>query len=313
MWSERLAGLLKRNAVLRLFAVIMAIGLWLFVNTGQHEAQTSLEVPVSYRSLPRGLVMVNHHPDFVQLQVFGPRTLLSLLDPGRLELRLDLTGVAPGQASFRISPDMFNVPRQTSVTRISPSQIVLDIDRIATRELPVHLNLTGPVTDGFAIAGIDLKPATVTVSGPARDVSRLEQIESEPLDVKGVTDQVERDVALVIPPGPLRVSAAEVEARVRFEEAMRDREFRTVEVTVRDPAYKYRLYTRLVSLTIRGPVRKLSTLSLAGVVYVDARGAQPGLHELPVQVDLPDGLQVVRRSPNKVKLRILATKGGASS
>jgi YbbR domain-containing protein len=310
---ERLAEYLTRNAALRVIAVTLAIGLWLFVNTGQHEAQTSLEVPVSYRRLPPGMMIINQHPDFVEVVVSGPRTLLSLLDPGRLELRLDLTGVSPGQASFRISPEMFNVPRQTSVARVSPSQIVLDIDRITTRQVRVHLNLIGATAKGYRVAEVSVRPATVTVTGPARDISRLDAIESEPFDLKSTSEAVEGEADLVIPPGPIKVSAGQVEVRVSVEEAMGEREFKTVDVQVRDPEGKYQLYTRHVAVTVHGPVLKLSRLSLDGMVYVEARDVEPGVHELPVQADLPDDMQVLRYSPDKVRLRILRAREGASS
>jgi YbbR domain-containing protein len=310
---ERLIKFLTRNTALRFIAVALAIGLWLWVNTSEHLAQTSLEVPVAYRGLPHDYMIVNERPDFVKIEVSGPRNLLSILDPGRLELRLDLTGVSPGQASFRITPEMFNVPRLTNVTRISPSQIVLDIDRRVRRELPVHLDITGKVTPGYAIAAVELKPETVTVTGPSRDLARIERIDSEPFDVAGVTDQAEHDVDLVIPPGPIEISATRVDARIKMQEIMGDREFRTVAVKVRDSDYKYRLYTRAVAVTVHGPVRKLSTLNLEGLIYVDAHGATPGVHELPVQADLPDGLQVVRYTPDKVRLRILTSREGARS
>ena len=120
---------------LRLISLALAIGLWIFVNAVQPGALESIRVPVSYRDLPPGFVLTNQHPDFVEIQVSGPRTLLSIIDPARLTLRLDLTGVGVGQASFKIGPDAFPVPRHTEVTSVLPSQIVLDIDKNVTREV----------------------------------------------------------------------------------------------------------------------------------------------------------------------------------
>ena len=313
MWGDRLPNVVTRNAGLRAIALVLAIGLWLFVNAGQHEAQISLAVPVSYRGLPQDIMIVGQGPDFVQLQISGPRTLLSLLDPGRLELRLDLAGVNPGQVSFRLNPEMFNVPRQTNVTQISPSQIVLDVDRIAAREVPVHLDIVGPVEKGFNIGSVELTPPAITVRGPAREVSRLQRIDTEPFDVKGLIGEVDRVVPLAIPSDAVKFSAPEVGAHVKLDEVLGEREFRTVEVKVRDPDYKFRLYTRGVNVTVHGPVRKLTALNLAGLVYVEAKGEPPGTHELPVQVALPDGFQMVRATPDKVKLRILGSKAGVKS
>src|SRR5436309_10420692 len=82
-----------QNLGLRIISLLLAVGLWLFVNAGQHSSVESFNIPVSYRGLPPGFVITNEHPDFVKLQLSGPETLLSLVDPGRLMLKLDLSGV----------------------------------------------------------------------------------------------------------------------------------------------------------------------------------------------------------------------------
>src|SRR5271167_3094828 len=149
---------IRRNVGLRAIALLLAIGLWFFVNAGQRGALAPMRVPISYRALPAGLVIVNQRPDSVQIEVRGPRTLLSLLDPDRMLLRLDLSGVTLGQAVFKIGPEMFNVPRQTDVTRISPSQIVLDIDRIADRQIPIHVNVQGQPAVGYRVVSARANP-----------------------------------------------------------------------------------------------------------------------------------------------------------
>src|SRR5438309_5599852 len=121
---------LGRNLGLRMLSVLIAIGLWVFVNAGQRNAIDTFIVPVIYRKLPAGLVIVNHPPDFVNVQVTGPRTLLSLLDSERTSVKLDLSGVGPGQASYKFSPSMFNVPRGTVITNIAPTEVTLDVDKI---------------------------------------------------------------------------------------------------------------------------------------------------------------------------------------
>src|SRR5262245_33692774 len=90
---SRLGRRALKNLPLRLLSVAIAVGLWLFVNAGQRNSIDELIVPISYRRLPAGLAIVNHPADFVKIQVTGPRTLLSLLDPERLMVRLDLASI----------------------------------------------------------------------------------------------------------------------------------------------------------------------------------------------------------------------------
>jgi len=295
-----------RNIGLRVISLLVAIGLWLLVNAGQRDAEVSLQIPVAYRGLPANLMIVNAHPEFVNLVVSGPSTLLSLLDPDRLTLRLDLAGVTPGEADFNIGPDRFSVPHQTRIERISPAQIRLDIDQLASRELPVHLSVTGRAARGYTISAVDVKPSTVTVTGPGRDVSRLQKLETVPFDVNGASEDVSRQVSLINPGGLLRLSTGQVVATVRLQEVVADRRFRELEIRVRDAAQEYGIEPHRAEVTVRGPASKLSTLKLDGAVYVDAQGAGTGLNELPVKVDLPEGIALVRQTPLKVKLRLMA-------
>ena len=108
----------------------------------------------------------------------------------------------------------------------------------------------------------------------------------------------------IVPPDPsLGLSTGHVAAKVNVAEAITDREFRS-DVEVKDSDFKYRVGPKQATLTIRGPAVKLAGLAPKGLVYVDANGLAPGSHELPLQVILPDGMQLVRQSPDKVRLRM---------
>ncbi|HYL57902.1 MAG TPA: CdaR family protein [Candidatus Acidoferrales bacterium] len=293
---------------LRILAVLLAVGLWIFVNAGERGAVDELTVPVSYRTLPRGMVIMNHPPDFVKIEVEGTRTILSLLEPEQLALKLDLAGVTPGRSEFKIYPAMFNTKRGATVTRISPDLVTLDVDRLVSREVPVRLALREKVAPGFAVSGIELTPPAVSVTGPSRFVSQLSDVSTDPFDVKGLTTDTEGPVDLAEPNPEVRYSVARVDARVHVTELIADREFRAVEVEVKDPDFKYRVDPKQATLTIRGPAAKLAGLEAKGLAFVDAKGVEPGSHELPLQVTLPDGMQLVRQSPDKVRLRMYREK-----
>ena len=299
-----------RNIGLRVLAVLIATGLWVFVNAGQHESQVALVVPVEYRALAPGLVLTNQHPDFINLSISGPHTLLSLLDSSRLAVRLDLHGVSAGQTDFKITPDMFRIPRQTTIDSISPSQITLDIDQLTTKELPVRLNITGQAAPGLGIGPVQIKPAAVTATGPSRALHNMDAIETMPFDVQGSNNVVSHTVQLVDVGELIKLSTSWVTATVRFQEVESEREFRGVPVTVRNSDYKFSIHPLQVSVTVRGTEKRLAGIALDGSVYVDARDLEAGWYEAPVLVDLPKGIEVVRERPDKVRLRIYQTKIG---
>jgi YbbR domain-containing protein len=302
--SRRLHG---GDIGLRIFALGLAIGLWIFVNTAERGAVEPLTVPISYASLPQGMVLVNHPPTQVKIEVTGPRTLLSLLDPERMTLKIDLRSVMAGQSEFKIYPAMFNVGRNTTVTSISPDQLSLDIDRLVTRDVPVHLAVEDKVAPGYMISSVDITPPSVTIVGPSRYVAPLTSVNTEPFDLKGLSADVSRSVDIVPPDPSLGLSTGHVDARINVAEAITDRELRS-EVEVKDSDFKYRVEPKQATLTIRGPAIKLAGLVPKGLAYVDANGLAPGSHELPLQVTVPDGMQLVRQSPDKVRLHMYHQK-----
>ncbi|HTJ08769.1 MAG TPA: CdaR family protein [Candidatus Binataceae bacterium] len=304
---------IRRNLGLRAIAVVLAIGLWFFVNAGQRGALAPMRVPISYRALPIGLAIVNQRPDFVQIEVRGPRTLLSLLDPDRMVLRLDLSGVTVGQAVFKIGPEMFNVPRQTDVTRISPSQIVLDIDRIVDRQVPIRVSIQGQPAAGYRVTLTKANPAVATVRGPSRFVFHTDRVRTSPVDVSGARADINQPVSLPPPGDRVTVLGPQtVEAAVSIGEIIADREFRGLPIEVRDTDYKVKVEPQRIAITVRGPLNQLAGLDLRGSVFVSAEDMEPGAHNLTVQIELPDGIQLVRAVPGNVRVRLYRQKRAGS-
>jgi YbbR domain-containing protein len=297
----------QQNLALRIISLLLAVGLWIFVNAGQHSSVEPFNIPVSYRGLPPGFVITNQHPDFVKIQISGPQTLLSLVDPSRLILRLDLSGVGVGQASFKIGLDSFNVPRGTAVTSISPSQIVLDVDKIVVRYLPVHPVTIGAPADGYRIGSIEIAPPRVQVRAPSRQIASLETVDTEAVDVAGLATETVHIAAITSAGGMMRVEPSEVMVKIQLAPVIATKDFHGVPVTVRDTGYQSRLQPPRINLTLRGPKLELAKLDLSGAVFIDGDGMEPGTYKTPVQVQLPQGVELRHLWPDKVRIIIRRT------
>jgi YbbR domain-containing protein len=295
---------LYQNLGLRIISVLLAIGLWVFVNAGQHSSLQAFSIPVSYRGLPPGFVMTNEHPDFVRVQISGPQTLLSLVDPSRLVLKIDLSGVGIGQASFKVGLESFNVPRGTAVTSISPSQIVLDVDKIVVRDLPVHVVAIGMPADGYRLGSVETIPPRVTVRAPSREVTGLETVDTEAVDVTGLTSEAERVAAITTAGTMMRIDPSEVTVKLGVVAVITTKDFHAVPVAVRDSEYQSRLQPQHVNLTVRGAKLELSKLDLSNAVFVDGDGMAPGTYNTPVQVQLPQGVELLHLWPEKITITI---------
>ena len=209
---------MRRNLGLRGIALALALAFWFLVNASQRGSTTQLDVPLGYRLLPAGLAIVNHHPEFVRIQIEGPRLLMSLIDPDRLMLRLKLGGIRPGETVLKLSPEMFHVPRQTTVTQISPSEIILDIDRITDRRIPVRVSLVGEPAAGYQVTAISTIPKEVVAHGPSRYLAHLQYVRTSPLDVSDARSEIKQILVLQPVDDRIEIDVETVEALATVSE-----------------------------------------------------------------------------------------------
>src|SRR5262249_19884861 len=194
-WSrKKLRTLIGRNSTLKVFSLAFACGLWLLVNAGERDTEKTLVVPVELANLPSQLVVNGGRVDSVDLRVKGPRTLLHRFHPKKITL--NLKGVRPGPASFRISADLLSLPRGVKIQRISPSQVNLEIAAIIRRKIPVRLDVMGTPPHGYIVKEVEVVPNAVEVVGPAPQIEKIDAVVTAPIDVGHFTQSQTQDLLL---------------------------------------------------------------------------------------------------------------------
>jgi YbbR domain-containing protein len=303
---ERLRQLFTHNIALKTLSLAIAFSIWFFVNFGERDTEGTLKVPLELRNIPAHLMIASPTVDFTDLRVSGPRALLGRIDRNRLAISLDLGGVRPGAAVFRLDTDSLNLPRGVKVLRITPAQVTLELERVAHKSVPVHLSLTGKPPPGLQVVDTKVAPETVQVSGPVSDVEDVQAANTDALDIRSATaGTIERELALEPPSEYLSFSANRVAAQVRIEEVSVTREFKRVEVQVRNASLRYRVSPDHVRVSVRGPRRLVDNLELGpGAVYIDAEGGTVGEHVVKPTIELSGEVQVVSVEPARVQLSL---------
>jgi YbbR domain-containing protein len=304
---EKIVTLFSSDLGLKLFSIIFALGLWLFVNAGQKAAERAVEVPVEFRNIPSDLMVTSPGVGQVELRVMGPPALLSALDPDYLKVSLDLDGARVGTSTFRLSPDFFNPPRGVRITRISPSVINLKLETVAVRSLPVAVRFGPKPLIGYQVARVEANPDSVKVRGAASEVNRMVSAETVPIDLEGARGQMTREVRLSSAGKTLSFSPDRVSVSVVLEEEWMTREFSRVEVKAKDFTGSYSVSPRRVYLRLSGPKRILSQLQLGtDQVYLDLKGLASGSHTLALNLKLSSEIKVLEQRPEKFSVRIAA-------
>jgi YbbR domain-containing protein len=302
---HNLRAIIQRNPGLKLVALILAIFLWYSITKTERDAERVIEVPVSLRRIPDGLTVVNPPLKAVSVTLRGPRTILDNVDDRRGRLQIGLANLALGDNRIDLSGTMLNpeLPRSLKVVRFDPPSLTLHADRRTMRRVPVKPDLAGSPALGYTVAESTVTPEVVEVTGPARLIDDLKQVRTEPIDLRGANETVQRsmlleriDPAVTFVPDAVRVS-------VRLEENVAVREFSKVPIAL--PEGVTHVQPSAIDLSIRGPQRLLHNLKLdPEAVHLDVSGLPPGTHTIAVQVTLPEGLLVVSHSPEKVRVKV---------
>lgn len=299
---EKIVSLAGSNFGLKALALIIAVGLWV---AGHRDTERAIEVPLEFRNIPPDLMVMDNRVDYVVLRVMGPRTSVSTLDADNLKLSLDLDGAKSGLLSYPLAPDDFNVPRGITVARITPPVIHLRLEPVAKRTLPVSVRLSGKPQSGYRIAQITVRPENVAVQGPAEEVRRLNAIETVPVDIEEGRGAIKRRVRLSNDGKPLSIAPDQVEVLVTIEEEQATRAFERIEVHAKDFKGVYNVSPHSVYLRVAGPKMTVEKLKLTSdEVYLNLSGLPVGEHQLPLEVNLPSGVQVVEQKPQRFRVRI---------
>ncbi len=304
-WQRWLSPL-RRNLVGKLVAVAVAFVLWLFVNAGKRETQV-LQFPVEFRNTPPNSVLVTRERiDTVSVKLNGPGALLASLDSRRAPIMIDLADIDLGaEARVKIRDEMVRVPRGVRIIDVEPSRIPIRLEEIRRATVPVRLTREGEPADGYKVVTVKLNPSNVVVTGPASTVEALQVVETEPFDLNGANGPLQRPVGLVRGEHLLSVTPERVMAQVAVEAVRATRDFKRVPVEVRNVDRPFQLKPSHVNLTVRGPERAVQGLELdSGSVYVDGAQLGVGEHTVEPAIELPAGVEIVKRDPASLTLQI---------
>ena len=158
-----------RHLGLKVLAIALATLLWLTV-AGEHVVERSLRVPLEFRNIPPQLEITGDPPDNVDVRLRGSSAVLGRLDSGEVVAVVDLTGGRPGSRLFHLRNDEVRAPFGVEVAQVLPSTVSLELEKSATRMLPVVPAVLGEPAPGFVVGRRTAEPATVKVIGPESHV-----------------------------------------------------------------------------------------------------------------------------------------------
>lgn len=193
------------NPALFLAALVVAFLLW-YSGPGQRRERISerrVVAPLTLAGIPPNLVITSDVPESVAVRLRGFLSPL-LQSPQPLEVVLDLSDARPGARTFPIEESDFQLPPDVAVVGVDPPEIVLQLERLENKTVPVRPVVEGEPAPGYVVGEVRVAPQQLTVRGPGSLLDALEHVETTPVSVNGATDAVEAAVQPRLPHPQLR-------------------------------------------------------------------------------------------------------------
>jgi YbbR domain-containing protein len=245
----------------------------------------------------------NEIPDRVAFRLAGPKAFLrAVVDRREDPIRVNLTGSKPNIVTYRFFSDNIRVPPGVKVLSISPTAILIKLEYVRHREVPVKVELRGLPPEGYRIVRTTVEPATIRLKGPESKVSAISEVFTTPIDVSNLTESKTVDVGLQIEKSNVQAEGPLPKVTVEVEPVSANFRIRNIDIRVLSP-YQSVLDEKTATVLVRARAEDLKSLDRSQVdAVVDLRGKPKGRYTVPVKVTLPPKIGLVKVIPEKIRV-----------
>ncbi len=300
---DHLMRLFTVNSGTKVISIVIAFVLWVIV-LGSRNVEVTKEVPLEVITPPE-LVAANDIPDKIAFRLSGPKAFLrAVLDRREEPIRVNLSTAKPGLVTYRFFSDNIRLPIGVKVMSINPAAILIKLEPIKRRDVPVRVEVRGFPPEGYRITRTEVKPKTVRMKGAESKIDSLTEVTTMPVDVTELRSTLDREVALDLEKEGVQLDGPL--PRVTLEVQAMSANFRIKNVEVRVQSHhKFRVAEKTVTVLVRVDPSDLKLLDRARVfATVNLQGKPKGKYAERVSVTLPENVGLVKVVPERVNVTL---------
>lgn len=278
-----------QNIGLKLCSLVLALFLFLWVLlSGSKISQFPGSLPVEVRNVPAGLAAI-YDPQKIKVKLRASPDILVRLGIDNFNVYADLAGLDEGthEVDIKATANLSNV----TVIEETPSTMLVRLEPIVTKDIPIKVVLKGQAKSGFA-ALPEVNPDKVEVKGAKSLIEDISQLEA-PIELTGENRDFQKRVPLKKQTG-IELTPKSVEVLVFLVPSSGTK---TVGVKVRTKGQpKANYYVSKIECTPAVVEISSSMGSLQSVTYIetkeiDIEGLEENL-EKEVELFVPAGIMV---------------------
>ncbi len=304
MWWDWVKRIFSDNIGLKIVSIVIAGILWAVV-LGSRNIEVTKEIPIEIIT-PSDMVPSNEVTTRVGFRLAGPQAFLRvILDRRESPIKVDLSAAQkPGPVTYRFFSDNLKVPIGIRVLSISPASIVINLDQLSNKQVPVQVKLQGSSPEGYKITQSTVEPSHVTIQGAKSLIKKIRLLKTLPVDISGLREDEEREAALDL--SEYNVTVLDPKVIVSLKTKAISPNFRVKNVTIRVKTNrKYSLSRKTVTVLVRALPEDLQKLDHSKVyAEVDLSDFKRGQYQRDINVVLPKSVALVKVIPSSVRVTL---------
>jgi YbbR domain-containing protein len=189
-------NILRNNMSIKLISILVAVLLWMYVISEQNPYIIHIyrDVPVKLNNLDTAnFALKEGEAGFkVSVRVRGRRATISELTKSEIKAEVNLRGRMEGE---NLIPVAVTVPDNVELLDINPPEIMVTLETIIEKQVPIVVRLTGTPAGGFAAMDPSAKPGEAVLKG-ARSVVESVKSAFVSVDISGKNRDVKGNFPL---------------------------------------------------------------------------------------------------------------------
>ena len=180
--ATRVSALLRKNSFLKILSVLLAVIFWIYIlyvlNPVNDKEFNRISVDLAYEgSIPErnGLMHLLSDTNLsIYVKVSGSRSELMNVSEADIRATLNLNPITrEGTHGVAVSVSTGN--KDLKIVDYDPKNFTIESASVSSRTIPVDLQASGSLPDGYFIEQSGISPTEITVTGPATTVASIDK------------------------------------------------------------------------------------------------------------------------------------------
>jgi len=200
-------------------------------------------------------------------------------------------------SDVNVIPDKVNLEVEVEIVKIK-------------KEVPIEVPIEGKPNSDYLVASIVITPSTVMLEGPKSVLDKIKMITTKPLNIEGITDDIERQLSITPPEEAVLLGEGVVTVRVTLKQKVAILKYENLDIEVRGRSiYKqWEISPNKVDVIVEGPPSIIAALEgkePAVEAYVDITNIVSKKLSIPVNIETKaNGIKVTSLNPERVTFTV---------